>query len=864
MSEALYRKYRPQVFNDMVGQEHIERTIKNAIEQDKVSHAYLFTGPRGTGKTTTARLLAKALMCQQGPTATPDGTCQDCIDIAASEHPDVYELDAASRTGVDNVREEIIGRVQYAPTRGRYKVYIIDEVHMLSNAAFNALLKTLEEPPAHVVFILCTTDPHRVPETIHSRCQRFDFHRISIESIVSRLGYVCESEGVSFEGEALELVAHRAEGGMRNALTALEQIIAFNEGQVTLESAERLLGSLDSDSMAEIVAAIGQRDASACFNWTASYVETGADLAQFVRDLAEHVRDLYIMSLAGTDVDLPVEDANRQIMSRELEWFGPDRLSRMMGVLGDLNRDLRVSTNPRLAFEIALTRMIRPESDLTIEALSERVEQLERAVASGSPVTAPSAFAAKLEPVSASSPARTAMPAPASALAPAATPASAPAPAPAAMPAPAPAPTPVPDSVSEPAPTQTPIAAPVPIPAPAEASAAMHAPAATAAPEPIPASAPGSIPASAPVRNQASAAPSNGAGFANVAALQRFWRNVIARIRKDNPPRAVLFLTVKPALSADGNGLVLTFAADAAFAYNVASQDEVKSLLSSVMAEVAGRAVPFELTLEAAAPGASTQMPSSVAQPSSAPSMASTPQEASVPLAHAPFPQSLASQTPPTRQSASMQTPAAQIASAQPPALQSAPAQAPAAPTTAAQPPVAQTMPARPSASQPQPAATQSRPLQPATVQPAAVQPRPQPQPQQDDFSDDRPPLDMYDEMAAWQPDAPMAPQAAAKPSAASAPAASAPASPVPAASAPASPAPARQTSSNRPPTSEVPALSDPASASSAHTTSAAAASAPTSAPTAQDPQGMQDERQRVKDTLTSVFGHGIRFEDVN
>lgn len=849
MSEALYRKYRPQVFNDMVGQEHIERTIKNAIEQDKVSHAYLFTGPRGTGKTTTARLLAKALMCQQGPTATPDGTCQDCIDIAASEHPDVYELDAASRTGVDNVREEIIGRVQYAPTRGRYKVYIIDEVHMLSNAAFNALLKTLEEPPAHVVFILCTTDPHRVPETIHSRCQRFDFHRISIESIVSRLGYVCESEGVSFEGEALELVAHRAEGGMRNALTALEQIIAFNEGQVTLESAERLLGSLDSDSMAEIVAAIGQRDASACFNWTASYVETGADLAQFVRDLAEHVRDLYIMSLAGTDVDLPVEDANRQIMSRELEWFGSNRLSRMMGVLGDLNRDLRVSTNPRLAFEIALTRMIRPESDLTIEALSERVEQLERAVASSSPVTAPSAFAAKPEPVSASSPARTAMPAPA----------------PTPVPTLASTPVPAPDSVSEPVPAQTPIAAPEPISTPAEASAAMHAPAATAAPEPIPASAPGSIPASAPSRNQASATPSNGAGFANVAALQRFWRNVIARIRKDNPPRAVLFLTVKPALSADGNGLVLTFAADAAFAYNVASQDEVKSLLSSVMAEVAGRAVPFELTLEAAAPGASTQMPSPVAQPS-APSMASTPQEASVPLAHAPFPQPIASQTPPTRQSASMQALAAQSASAQPPALQSTPAQAPAAPTTAAQPPVAQTMPARPSASQPQPAATQSRPLQPAAVQPAAVQPKPQPQPQpqQDDFSDDRPPLDMYDEMAAWQPDAPMAPQAAAKPSAASASAASAPASPVPAASAPASPVPARQTSSNRPPTPEVPALSDPAPASSAHATSAAAASAPTSAPSAQDPQGMQDERQRVKDTLTSVFGHGIRFEDVN
>ena len=234
MAEALYRKYRPQIFEDVVGQEQIERTIKNAIEQDKVSHAYLFCGPRGTGKTTTARLLAKALLCEKGPTPDPDGTCEDCQMIAEGVHPDVYELDAASRTGVENVREEIINRVQFAPTRGRYKVYIIDEVHMLSIAAFNALLKTLEEPPDHVVFILATTDPQKVPETIHSRCQRFDFRRISNESIVSRLGAVCVAEGVEFEGDALDLIAHHAGGGMRNALTSLEQTIAFGEGKVTL------------------------------------------------------------------------------------------------------------------------------------------------------------------------------------------------------------------------------------------------------------------------------------------------------------------------------------------------------------------------------------------------------------------------------------------------------------------------------------------------------------------------------------------------------------------------------------------------------------------------------------------------------
>ena len=377
MAEALYRKYRPQIFEDVVGQEQIERTIKNAIEHDKVSHAYLFTGPRGTGKTTTARLLAKALLCEKGPTAEPDGTCEDCRMIADGVHPDVYELDAASRTGVENVREEIIGRVQFAPTRGCYKVYIIDEVHMLSTAAFNALLKTLEEPPSHVVFILCTTDPQQVPDTIHSRCQRFDFRRISVESMVSRLGAVCVSEGVEFEGDALDLIAHRADGGMRNALTSLEQVIAFGEGSVTLEKAEQVLGSLDVSELGEIVKHIGTRDVAACFRWTADFVETGADLARFTRDLAEHLRNMYVMSVAGEGVALDVSEAVRRELAGELPLFGPDRLARALGVLGDLMIELKTSANQRLSFEIALTRLVRPDSDLTLEALAERIEALE-------------------------------------------------------------------------------------------------------------------------------------------------------------------------------------------------------------------------------------------------------------------------------------------------------------------------------------------------------------------------------------------------------------------------------------------------------------------------------------------------------
>ena len=394
MSEALYRKYRPQTFEDVVGQTHIERTLKNAIESDKVSHAYLFCGPRGTGKTTTARLLAKALLCDHGPTPSPDGTCEQCLAIADGTHPDVNEMDAASRTGVENVREEIIGRVQYAPTRGRYKIYIIDEVHMLSTAAFNALLKTLEEPPDHVVFILCTTDPQKVPETIHSRCQRFDFHRLSNEEIVSRLGAVCMAEGVQFEGDALDLIAHRAQGGMRDALTTLEQLIAFGNGAVTMDVARNVLGSLDTDDMTAIVNAIAARDAAACFTWVSEYIETGADLAQFTRDLASYVRDLYVLELTDGAVAVDAPASSRDAMTNEAKLFGLDRLAYILRVLGDLSSELRSSTNARLSFEIALTRMVRPESDLTLESLAARIEALEARLAQGVPA-APAVSAAQ-------------------------------------------------------------------------------------------------------------------------------------------------------------------------------------------------------------------------------------------------------------------------------------------------------------------------------------------------------------------------------------------------------------------------------------------------------------------------------------
>ena len=270
MAQALYSKYRPNVFDDVVGQKQILQTLKNAISNDKISHAYMFCGPRGTGKTTMARLLAKACMCQntsdgKSPSVEFCGKCDDCQDIAKGSHVDVYELDAASRTGVENVRDEIINRVGFAATRGSKKIYIIDEVHMLSTAAFNALLKTLEEPPEHVIFILCTTDPQKVPETILSRCQRFDFSAISATEILERLKYVCEQEKVKAEDDALRNIAQNAQGAMRNALTKLEQIIAYSDGDV---SSQNLNENLASDAEADfdvLIESLGMCDLPSIF-----------------------------------------------------------------------------------------------------------------------------------------------------------------------------------------------------------------------------------------------------------------------------------------------------------------------------------------------------------------------------------------------------------------------------------------------------------------------------------------------------------------------------------------------------------------------------------------------------------------------
>lgn len=379
MAISLYRKYRPNTFADVVGQEHVENTLTNAVASGDVAHAYLFCGPRGTGKTTSARLLAKALLCESGPTPTPDGSCPQCVEIAEGTHPDVYELDAASRTGVENVREEIISRVQFAPTRGRYKIYIIDEVHMLSNQAFNALLKTLEEPPAHVVFVMCTTDPHKVPETIQSRCQRFDFRRFSIEEICGYLKRICDAEGFTAEQDALEFIAAKAAGGMRDATTALEQVAVANGGSITLGAAQSQLGQTDTGTLFELGGYIAARDTANAFLWLNRMVVAGQDLVQIARDVTDHIRNLYAASLTGGVngvVACPVSELPRY-QQQAAAFGGPERLGRALTTCGDLVSELRNSANVRLSFEIALTRLCRVESELTLEALAERIESLE-------------------------------------------------------------------------------------------------------------------------------------------------------------------------------------------------------------------------------------------------------------------------------------------------------------------------------------------------------------------------------------------------------------------------------------------------------------------------------------------------------
>ena len=587
--ESLYRKYRPLTFESVVGQQHIVSTLEHAITEGRLSHAYLFCGPRGTGKTTMARILAKALLCRNAEAARaegasgcmPDGTCEECELIAEGNHPDVYELDAASRTGVDNVREEIINSVNFAPVRGKYKIYIIDEVHMLTTAAFNALLKTLEEPPAHVIFVLCTTDPQKILETILSRCQRFDFHRIGNEDIERRLAYVCEQEGFDYDDEALAIVARHAKGGMRDALSTLEQLSVFGNGSVHADDARSLLGEVSDQILGEFARAIAERDIAELYGLIRAQVEEGNDLLELTRDLVAHVRDVYVACVAGARAELFEGGAEQaEALAAESAAFGEhpaDRLARVLTVLDDAALEMRGASDVRLVLEIACTRLARPEADLTIEALAERVARLEARVANAAVPASVAAAQAAPAPVAAA-PAATQQPtliSGARAAAPAAT---------------APAAT---SAHQGGMPWDRGAAAPAAQPASRAASAPASKPAASA-PQPAaaPAPAPAAVPAPKPQPN--TAAQVAAAGVAETPAvedageLQRKWAEVVERVKARQASYAGLLLNAR-ATADDGSKLTVSFPAGSTFAIKMLGRADTQSVVLPTVCAVFGR-----------------------------------------------------------------------------------------------------------------------------------------------------------------------------------------------------------------------------------------------------------------------------------
>ncbi|MDF2440531.1 MAG: polymerase subunit gamma/tau [Abditibacteriota bacterium] len=364
---SLYRKYRPQTFEDVVGQEHIAQTLRNALSSEplRVAHAYLFCGPRGTGKTTSARLLAKCLNCETGPTPTPCNQCDFCLSVTQNRQlMDLMEIDAASNTGVDNVREAIIDKVNIAPALGRYRIYIIDEVHMLSQSSFNALLKTLEEPPPHAVFVLATTDAHKVPPTISSRCQRFDFRRVGPADIVGRLQYVAQSEGMELQDGAARLMAHTADGALRDALTLLEQVAAFSPQSISEADVRLVLGTVSQELLLQIIEAVAANDAHAALAQIERATEEGVSFTQLTRDLTNYCRDLLLLTV-GYESSGVLTDAEKKSRHRHSQMMGRTRLLACVEALRAAEKEMRQSTDHRLLLELTL---VRAASGAEIEA----------------------------------------------------------------------------------------------------------------------------------------------------------------------------------------------------------------------------------------------------------------------------------------------------------------------------------------------------------------------------------------------------------------------------------------------------------------------------------------------------------------
>ncbi|WP_293728122.1 DNA polymerase III subunit gamma/tau [uncultured Phascolarctobacterium sp.] len=389
---ALYRKWRPQNFDALVGQQPVKTALTNALTSGRIAHAYLFAGPRGTGKTSTARILAKALNCEQGPTPAPCGCCDNCVRIAAGTSMDVFEIDAASNRGIDEIKA-LRDQLAFTPVDCRYKVYIIDEVHMLTTEAFNALLKTLEEPPAHVIFILATTDPHRIPATIHSRCQRFDFRRVTVDEIAEHLALVAEGSGIAADAEALRLIAIQSEGGMRDALSLLDQCGVMAK-TVTVDVVREVLGIVGREALRELVGAIGRQDLAAALGKLNQLLEQGKDVGQVLTELAEYLRALLLYQAVPGYDEVYLTDTQEAFQALS-PLFARDRLLAAEERLHAAVLELKGTLRPKITAELCLLDLCRIEGS-TLAALTARVEQLERRLA-GSAAVQPAPFSVAVE-----------------------------------------------------------------------------------------------------------------------------------------------------------------------------------------------------------------------------------------------------------------------------------------------------------------------------------------------------------------------------------------------------------------------------------------------------------------------------------
>ena len=363
---ALYRRWRPETFADLVGQEHISRTLARAVTAGQTSHAYLFTGPRGTGKTSTAKILARALNCAEGPTLTPCGVCDSCSSISDGSSMDVFEIDAASNRGIDEIRD-LRESVKFAPTAGHYKIYIIDEVHMLTTEAFNALLKTLEEPPPQVLFILATTEPHKVPATIQSRCQRYDFHRITVTEIRDRLIHVCQESDIAADADALGIIAVQADGGMRDALSILDQCTALAEGTLTAERVQAVLGLVGRVWIEKMALHIADRSAAPLMEQLGELLQNGRELKQILAELAQYFRSLMIVGVGGALSAAELADAQAAALKDAAARFTQDEIMSILRTLNETMQEIRFAPQPRIAVEAMLISLCRPSEAVSAE-----------------------------------------------------------------------------------------------------------------------------------------------------------------------------------------------------------------------------------------------------------------------------------------------------------------------------------------------------------------------------------------------------------------------------------------------------------------------------------------------------------------